>query len=67
MKFIDGCVLTAYAPIKVLPYPPPMQINEGYNKETTQKFGPRCGGLNNALINNLMEKALDRRGFRPTI
>jgi len=50
-----------------LPYPPPMQINEGYNKETTQKFGPRCGGLNNALINNLMEKALDRRGFRPTI
>jgi len=35
----------------------------------TRGFGLRCGGLANALNkggDNLMEKASERRGFRPT-
>jgi len=34
-----------------------------------KNFGPRYGDLNNANKggDNLMEKALERRGFRPTI
>ena len=42
----------------------------GITRGFDENFGPRCGDLDSASYkggDNLMEKASERRGFRPTV
>jgi len=63
-------IVCTNAPIKVLPHLPPCGQTRGITRGFDEKFGPRCGDLDNASNkgrDNPMEKASERRGFRPTI
>jgi len=51
-----------------LPHLPPCGQTRGITRGFDKNFGPRCGDLDNASNkggDNPMEKASERRGFRP--